>query len=281
MSGMTRAVNVTFAPRFAGFREGAVDSAGDLFLTDSVYAGVGAVLEFCLQRTPAAYGPQTTLPTSGLYEPRGLLWTAPGMCSSSTMAVATSVWQELPRTATAGYGPQTTLPVSGLIQSLGIAMDSVGDIFLTDSEYGSAGSAGRVLELPKTSKGYGRQTTLPVSGLSGPDGIAVDRVGDLFISDAINGREVELQTRSVSFRGVNVCATGRRPPGHAARRWRSTTRPPQAALWQLPRCSLGRARPRFRPGQWEHLYRRRCGGRCLHSEWDLYASGHGDSEGLG
>ena len=51
------------------------------------------------------------------------------MCSSPTMAINRVV--ELPRTGT-GYGPQMTLPFSGLNGPYGIALDSAGDVFITD-----------------------------------------------------------------------------------------------------------------------------------------------------
>src|SRR5277367_6019706 len=69
-------------------------------------------------------------------------------------------------------GTQTILPASGL-QPFGVAVDSAGDVFAT--------SGNDVLELPWTATGYGPQTTLPASGLSGPWGVAVDSAADVFI----------------------------------------------------------------------------------------------------
>src|SRR5271167_3215899 len=66
-------------------------------------------------------------------------------------------------------GAQTVLPFSGLMGSSGVAVDSAGDVFVSDV------GNDLVLELPKTSTGYGPQFTLPFNGLIYPNGVAVDR----------------------------------------------------------------------------------------------------------
>ncbi len=116
---------------------------------------------------------------------------------------------ELPWTGT-GYGTQVTLPFSGLDCPWGVALDSAGDVFVTN--WGSSS----VVELPKTSTGYGPQVTLPFSGLSGPYGDAVDNDGNVFVvNNNFNnapGSVVELQTKSVNFGGVNICPAGQMTP---------------------------------------------------------------------
>ena len=67
-------------------------------------------------------------------------------------------------------------------------MDSAGDVFIIDFRAGIGG----VAELPRTTTGYGPQTTLPASGLSVPTGFASDSAGDVFIADFYNNRVVEL-----------------------------------------------------------------------------------------
>ena len=173
----------------------AVDSAGDVFIADYY----GQVLE--LPKTATGYGPQTTLPFSGLYVVQGVAVDSAGEVFAVDLSHKRVV--ELPRTAT-GYGPQTTLPASGLSGPVGVAVDSAGDVFITDNH--------RVVELPKTETGYGPQTTLLFSGLNQPVGVAVDGAGDVFIADTNNNRVVELQTSSVNFGHVNVCAPGQTSP---------------------------------------------------------------------
>ena len=83
----------------------------------------------------------------------------------------------------AAYGTQKTLPFSGLYYPWGDAVDSAGDVFVTD------GGNHRVLKL---AKGSTTQTTLPFTGLSGPTGVAVDSAGDVFVADADTNQVLEV-----------------------------------------------------------------------------------------
>jgi hypothetical protein len=193
------------------------------------------------------YGPQTTLPFSGLIVPVGVAVDSAGDVFEGDYG---PIARELPKTST-GYGPQVILPFSGLSSTRGIAVDSAQDVFLADT------FNARVLELPKTETGYGPQITLPFGGLSGPwgvavdsaddvfvadffgqfvaeapwtgtgygsqsvlpfsgltylTGVAVDSAGNVFLSDALNNRVLEMQRRSVNFGGVNVCPAGDTSP---------------------------------------------------------------------
>ena len=213
----------------------AVDSAGDVFIADY---GNNRVVE--LPWAATSYGPQTTLPTSGLSQPVGvavdsagdlfigdntgveeLPWTTTGYGQQITLYtqgirqlatdnagdvfISSNALWELPRTAT-GYGQRMLLPVYGFDGPPGgVAVDRAGDVFIAD--YGN----NRVLELPWTGTGYGPQTTLQAS-VSSPWGVAVDSAGDVFIADLGTNRAVEVQTRSVNFEGVDVCAPGQTTP---------------------------------------------------------------------
>jgi sugar lactone lactonase YvrE len=163
----------------------AVDSAGSVFIADLLN---NRVVE--LPKTATGYGPQTTLPASGLNVPGGVALDSAGNVFIADSANNRVV--ELPLTAT-GYGPQTTLPASGLNVPGGVALDSAGNVFIADS------ANNRVVELPLTASGYGPQTTLPASGLNGPDGVAVDSEGDVFIADTGNGRVLELPKTATGY----------------------------------------------------------------------------------
>ena len=79
-------------------------------------------------------------------------------------------------------GAQTTLPFSSrLLFPAGVAVDSVGDVFVTHQT--DVGHGGLVVELPRTATGYGPQNTLPTSGLMGSIGVAVDSAGNVFLAD--------------------------------------------------------------------------------------------------
>jgi streptogramin lyase len=143
----------------------AVDSANDVFIADSSY---NLVVE--LPRTKTGYGAQIILPFSGLNSPNGVAVDGAGDVFVSDDGNARVV--ELPQTKT-GYGSQTTVPTGGLHGS--IAVDSAGDLFIV--------AAGRVVELLREGTGYGPPSTLPFTGLQGPNGIAVDSAGDVFVGN--------------------------------------------------------------------------------------------------
>jgi len=217
--------------------EVALDSAGDVFITDD---GNHRVLE--LPRTANGYGPQVTLPFSALSQPTGITLDSAGDVFIADANKNDVV--ELPRSGT-GYGAQITLPFSGLNQPAELAVDLAGDLFLSDygnglaaelpktgTEYGAQVTLpftglgdfdfpyvlraiavdsdknvflvddgnDLVLELPWTGIGYGTQVALPFSGLNFPWGVALDSGGDVFIADWGNRRVVELPKSGTGYR---------------------------------------------------------------------------------
>ena len=190
----------------------AVDSAGDVFVSD---AGNARVAE--LPRVGTGYGPQTTVPTDGLYGPVAVDGAGDLFILDTTGVV------ELPRTGT-GYGSPATLPFSGLNGPNAIAVDSTGDVFVTNANVLT------VVELPRTGTGYGPQTTLldvglPTSLTTMVEAIAVDSAGDhLFIANqdafgycpcnpefTYGGNVVEVQTHSVNFGSTYLSSSGKTP----------------------------------------------------------------------
>ncbi len=180
----------------------AADSAGDVFVVD-LLDGLAAKLP----KTGTGYGPQVTLPFTGIDYPYLQNIAADSDKNVYLPDFGLNRVLELPWTGT-GYGTQVTLPFSSLDGPFGVAVDSGGDVFVTNAPgwpttQPSASSS--VVELPKTSTGYGPQVTLAFSGLTLPFGDAVDNDGDVFVVDSLNNRVVELQTISVNFGAVNVC----------------------------------------------------------------------------
>jgi serine/threonine protein kinase, bacterial len=98
------------------------------------------------------------------------------------------------------YGSQVTLPFTGLNKPVGVAVDSAGDLYVTDFVNN------RVLEL---AAGSATPSVLPFTGLAAPGGVAVDAAGNLYVTDRGNNRVVKLaagsSTQSVlPFTGLNV-----------------------------------------------------------------------------
>jgi hypothetical protein len=108
------------------------------------------------------------------------------LCLASVAATAQSV---------TFAGAVSILPLNPGNQFLanGVAVDSAGNLFVISS------NGSFVVELPRTSTGFGPQTTLPFSGLAGPTGIAVDSSGDIFIADNGNSRVVELPRTATGY----------------------------------------------------------------------------------
>ncbi len=90
-------------------------------------------------------------------------------------------------------GVQSVLPTNGLDAATGVAVDSSGNVVISDF-YNQ-----RAVVLSKTPTGYAPQANLPTSGLSGIYGIAVDVAGDVFIPDGFNDRIVELPKTATGY----------------------------------------------------------------------------------
>jgi hypothetical protein len=137
----------------------------------------------------ATFGPQTTLPFSGLSNPYGV-----AVDGSGDVFVAdtrNNRVEELSPGADGKLadGTQTTLPFNGLNSPVGIAVDRSGDVFVADL------NRIRVVELSPGADGKladGTQTTLPFTGLTYPQGVAVDASGDVFVVDTNTDRVLEL-----------------------------------------------------------------------------------------
>ena len=86
---------------------------------------------------------------------------------------------------TASASGQTVLPLAGLSGPGGVAVDSVGDVYVAD-----AGN-NRVLEL---AAGSGSPTALPFSGLGNPSGVAVDGARAAYVTNVGNSRVLKLAT---------------------------------------------------------------------------------------
>jgi Abnormal spindle-like microcephaly-assoc'd, ASPM-SPD-2-Hydin len=90
-------------------------------------------------------------------------------------------------------GAESVLPTTGLDAATGVAVDSSGNVVISDF-YNE-----RAVVLAKTPTGYALQADLPTVGLSGAYGIAVDVAGDVFIPDCFNDRIVELPKTATGY----------------------------------------------------------------------------------
>ena len=112
----------------------------------------------------------------------------------------------------AGSATQAVLPFTGLTTPSGVAVDTAGDLYVTDWHNN------RVVKL---AAGSSTQTVLPFTGLNSPSGVAVDAAGNLYVADYGNNRVLKLAAGSATqdvlpFTGLNspsgVAVDSRRQP---------------------------------------------------------------------
>ena len=188
----------------------AVDTAGNVYVTDYE------------QRSGGEIGGRVQHPDrAAVHRPNGPAvwrWIPPATSTSPTQ-------NNRVLKLAAGSGTQTVLPFTGLNEPAGVAVDTAGNVYVTDA------SNNRVLKLsvglrtsqtalpftglklPRGGGGHRRQrvrhringdnrvlklrggvehpNVLPFTGLNGPEGVAVDTAGDVYVTDrARPGAEV-------------------------------------------------------------------------------------------
>ena len=195
-SGGLRAVGRQFVVGLsarAGIARG-LERPGSRWVAPSRRAGlaVAVVLVGCLGVVPAAasaasYGPQETLPFSGLFNPYGVATDASGDVIVADTRNNRVVELSPGADGSLSDGTQTTLPFTGLNTPEAVAVNASADVFVADS------ANNRVVELSPGADGSlsdGTQTTVPffacatsssINCLTYPTGLAVDASGDVFV----------------------------------------------------------------------------------------------------
>jgi sugar lactone lactonase YvrE len=100
-------------------------------------------------------------------------------------------------------GALTTVPATGLFCPRGVAVDTLGDVFIANSNHS------QIIEVPA---GGGAEFTVG-SGFNGPNGVMVTKTGNLFIGDSRNNRVVEIPANGGAQFDVG---TGLKYPGGLA-----------------------------------------------------------------
>jgi serine/threonine protein kinase, bacterial len=134
------------------------------------------------QKWPLIAGIVVILAAAGV---GGYLWRPHSPASSTPSAQSAAPPGQTAQPASASG--QTVLPLAGLSGPGGVAVDSVGDVYVAD-----AGN-NRVLEL---AAGSGSPTALPFSGLGNPRGVAVDGTRAAYVTNVGNSRVLKLAAGS-------------------------------------------------------------------------------------
>lgn len=92
-------------------------------------------------------------------------------------------------TPAAGGYTQSTIPVSGPGGLLGVAVDGIGDLYVTNCYPSANLSTCQILKEAVTADGYS-QSTFPGNGLVEPEAVAVDGAGNVYVADSFNARAV-------------------------------------------------------------------------------------------
>jgi sugar lactone lactonase YvrE len=161
---------------------------------------------------------QLTNPTQVALDSQGDLFVLDNADSFGASSVIGDRVVEYPLSATTGTYAATGTIVEGLanlINPTGIALDSSGDLFVSD------GVNNRVLEFPVAANGTYPTTGVTVAGtggegsgatqLDGPTNLAVSTSGNLFVADSGNNRVQELvrgSSGSYAASGITVAGTG-------------------------------------------------------------------------
>ncbi|WP_245673088.1 serine/threonine-protein kinase [Nocardia lijiangensis] len=110
----------------------------------------------------------------------GLLAAAVAVVVVSIVAVVLGVQRESggggdpPTSIASGYSSQIPLPFTGVSLATGVAVDTAGNVYVTDM------GSDRVLKL---AAGASTPTPLPFTGLKNPQALAVDTAGDVYVVD--------------------------------------------------------------------------------------------------
>lgn len=201
-AGQTCSVNVTFAPRFAGTRYGAVvlkDITGNVIATGYLQGtGIGPQVNFLPGTQSVILSGSTVNPTGLAVDGGGNLY----VFNSSN----TSLLKETP--STNGY-TQTTV-ATGLSIATQVAVDGAGNVYIADTENQ------RVLKETPAASGY-IQSIVATSTFGYPNGVAVDGIGNVYIAIPFNGNGAVLkESPSAGSYTQTAEASGLNSPGNVA-----------------------------------------------------------------
>jgi hypothetical protein len=183
-AGATCTVNVTFTPRFAGFRYGAAileDGSGNVLATDYVSGtGSGPEVNFW-PGSERLVGNGMSSPWAVAADGNGNLYIADS--GNNRVLKETLAWLT-------GIYTQSVVPTSTLSNPQGVAVDGSGNVYIAD--FGN----NRVLK--ETLSGTTYTESSVGSGLSKPSSVAVDGSGNVYILDTAPTETLQILKETLS-----------------------------------------------------------------------------------
>jgi subtilase family serine protease len=182
-AGESCTLNVTFTPRFAGARNGAVvmeDSNGNVLAELYIQgSGIGPQMSFLP-------GTESTVTTSGLNSPFGV-----AVDGNGNVYIDNNLNNQiLKETLSGGIYTQSIVPTSSLNDPLFIAVDGSGNVYIADT------NNYRVLKETPSASGYYESIVADLSSSNiEPLGVAVDGYGNVYFAA---GGSVYVETLSAS-----------------------------------------------------------------------------------
>ena len=194
-AGQTCTVNVTFTPKFAGTRNGAVvlnDINGNVLATGYLQGtGVGPQVIY----SPAL----TSTPVSGIGSGSVPVGVAVDGSGNVYLANLSNAVTKIPLGCTSA-SCVTTLG-GGFSQPIGVAVDGSGNVYVADFDNNA------VKEMPSGCASASCVTTLG-GGFSYPRGVAVDGSGNVYVGDNYNNAVKEIPSGCVSTSCVTTLGGG-------------------------------------------------------------------------
>ncbi len=186
--GSTCTINVTFSPKAAGIRNGAVEfvSSAHVPFATAFVSGVGTGPQLAFSP-----GNQSTV-ASGFTTPVGVAVDGNGVVYIADSSQRGTVFIDTPSGGAYTqnvYAFASSDPVSEQPILQGLAVDGAGNLYYSDS-YGELVQQFNFyngVEISSNLVAYPQQG----NGLSNPQGLAVDSVGNVYIADTTNNRVVE------------------------------------------------------------------------------------------
>jgi len=188
----------------------AVDSAGNIYIADSVNArirkvaaGTGIITTVAGNGTVGYSGDNGAATSASLYGPSGVAVDSAGniyIADSGNycirkVAAGTGIITTMAGNGTQGYsGDNGAATSASLHQPIGVAMDSAGNIYIADAANNrirkvTAGTGIIITVVGNGTQGYsGDNGAATSASLDYPEGVAVDSAGNIYIADSVNLR---------------------------------------------------------------------------------------------